>query len=292
MSGPGFLNLVRWELSKLARRRSSYVGFALVAVFCVAVIVGFYWSQWRGLRAYGAGLGYDPVTMINGPFYANYVLLVGFFAVMPLLTATLAGGQIAGEARDGTLRALLVRPVGRMSLYWAKVVATYLWLQLTVLVMVALGLVIGLAIYGGDKMLVFIWELRSAGVWIIGPADWAWLLPVAALLAGLSLFVVASISIMLSTLTDTPVVAHVGALGVYLISWVLQRLPGDLVPDRLRQLLPTTHMGFWQQIYKATHPVAHVNRRVFFVDLGWCLGLSLVCLVIGAIVFRRRDITA
>jgi ABC-2 type transport system permease protein len=292
MTGPGFFNVVRWELSKLARRRSSYVGFALCIGFCLAVLIGFYWSQWRGLRWWGRNLPVDPVSLINGPFFANYVLLIGFFAVMPLLTATLAGSQLAGEARDGTLRTLLVRPVGRMTVYWAKVTATYLWIQLTLLFLVVLGLAIGMAIYGGDQLMVFIWELRSDGVWMVGPGVWLWLMPAACLAAGLSLFVVASIAMMLSAFTDSPAIAHVGSLGIYLISSVLQRLPGELVPDELRQLLPTTHMGYWQQLYKLTHPSAVFDSTKFVTDLVWCVGFSAVFLAIGAIVFRRRDITA
>lgn len=292
MSGPGFFNLVRWELSKLARRRSSYVGFALVIGFCGAVLVGFYWSQWRGLRYWGQALPFKPLDHINGPFYANYVLVVGFFALMPLLTASLAGSQIAGEARDGTLRALLVRPVGRVTLYWAKVTATYLWLQLMVFVMVAFALLVGAIVYGGDTLMVFIWEMRADGIWLMDTGDWIWLLPLASLLAGLSLFVIASVAMMLSTITDTPVIAHVGSLGVYLISSVLQRLPGDLVPDKLRELLPTTHMAFWQKIYVVTHPTVAFDRRQFLSDVLWCAGFSAIFLVIGAIVIRRRDVSA
>jgi ABC-2 type transport system permease protein len=292
MSGPGFWNVVRWELSKLARRRSSYVGFALCVGFCLAVLLGFEWSQWKGLRYWGKNLPVDPVSLINGPFFANYVLQIGFFAVMPLLTAALAGSQIAGEARDGTLRSVLVRPVGRMTLYWAKVTATYLWIQLTVVFLVVLGLAIGMLVYGGDQLLVFIWELRADGVWMIGPGDWLWLLAAATIGAGLSLFVVASIAMMLSAVTDSPVAAHVGSLGVYLISSVLQRMPGEMVPDELRELLPTTHMGFWQQLYRVTHPTAVFDTTGFVTDIVWCLSFSVVFLAIGAVVFRRRDITA
>jgi ABC-type transport system involved in multi-copper enzyme maturation permease subunit len=97
---------------------------------------------------------------------------------------------------------------------------------------------------------------------------------------------------MLSSVTDSPVAAHVGSLGVYLISSVLQRMPGELVPDELRELLPTTHMGFWQQLYRVTHPTAVFDTTGFVTDIVWCLGFSVVFLAIGAVVFRRRDITA
>jgi ABC-2 type transport system permease protein len=292
MSGPGFFNLLRWELSKLARRRASYVGFVLCGAFCLAVATGFYWSKWWSLRRWGQALPFDPVDMINGPFYANFVLLIGFFALMPLLTATVAGSQIAGEARDGTLRAILVRPVGRVTLYWAKVAATYIWLQLILLFLVGFALLVGIVFKGGGPLLVFVWELRADGPWLIEPSQWAWLLFAASIGAGLSLFVVASLAMMLSTLTDSPAVAHVGSLGAYLISSVLQRLPGDLVPDELRELLPTTHMSYWHELYRLTNPNVTFDSSRFASDVLWCAGFAAVFLAIGAIVFRRRDITA
>jgi ABC-2 type transport system permease protein len=292
MTGPGFFNVLRWELSKLARRRSSYVGFALCTVFCVAVIVGFYWSTWRGLRTHGRDLGVDPVSLINGPFYASYVLLIGVFAVLPLLGAAIAGNQLAGEARDGTLRLLLTRPISRMTLYWAKLTATYLWVQLVAVFLLVLGLVLGLAIYGGGPMLVYVWDLRAKGVWIIEPAIWLWLLPLACVAAVLSLLVVLSIAMMVSAISDAPATAYITSIGVYLISLVLQRLPGDLVPDELRELLPTTHMRFWQQIYVLSHPTDRFDVAQFVTDIAWCLGFSAVFLAVGAIVFRMRDITA
>ena len=291
LDGPGFLNLLRWELVKLARRRASYVGFVLCGAFCVSVLIGFSFARWKGLRYWGRALPVDPAKLIEGPFFANFVLLVGFFALMPLLAATLGGSQIAGEARDGTLRTVLVRPVGRLRLYAAKVIATYLWLQLILLFLVGLALVIGTISLGGDRLLVFVWELRQDGVWLVELGDWAWLLALVTLGAGASLFVVASLAIMLSAMTDTPAAAHVGSLGAFLISAVLQRLPVEIMPDEFRELLPTTHMGFWQELYRLTHPSVAFDAGRFVTDIAWCVVTSGVFLAVGAIAFRRRDIT-
>ncbi len=293
MSGPGFFNVLRWELSKLARRRSSYVGFALCVGFCLAVIVGFYWSQWRGLRFWGKGLGVDPVTLINGPFYANYVLLIGFFAVMPLLAATLGGSQIAGEAKDGTLRALLVRPPSRVAVFLSKTIATWIWLQLLFLFLVGLSLLCGIVAFGEGNLTVFVWEFRKMGIWVVESPDWWQVLLLGSIAACASLFVVAALSMFLSTLTDTPVVAHVGTLGAFFISSILQRLPEQLVGDELRQMLPTSHMNFWHEIYKIWDPVpGSFDQARFTVDVVWCVSFVVVFLGAGMWWFARKDVTS
>jgi len=292
VSGPGLLNLVRWELAKLARRRSSYIGIGLCLLYCVVVLIGFGWSKWRGLRRFTALLPVDPEELINGPFFATFVLLTGFFALMPLLAASVATSQLAGEARDGTLRALLVRPIGRVRLFAAKTIATFVWMQLMVAALLGVALLLGHLRYGGGDLLVFVWEQRGDGPRLVGPGDWAPMLALAMAGAGASLLVLISLGMLLSSITDHPAGALVGCLGVYLMSSVLQRLPEEVLAAEMRELLPTTHMSFWYEVFRIGHPTIAVDTHRILVDLAYCGGFSLVCLVIGALVFRRRDVTA
>ncbi|MBP6629115.1 MAG: ABC transporter permease [Kofleriaceae bacterium] len=290
-SGGGLLNLVRLELVKLVHRRGSYVGFGLCLAFCLIVGVGFGLSKWRSLDRWGGGV-VNPKAFINGPFFANFCLQIGFFALMPLLTAALGGGQLAGEARDGTLRVVLVRPIGRVPLYWAKVIATYLWVQAMVLFLVVLALLIGQVLYGGDRLMVFVWEFRKAGPFVLEARDWLWVVPLASLGAGLSLFVIAAFAMMLSAMTESPAAAQVAAVGTFLMSSVLHQLPEELLSSEFRQLLPTVHMNFWHELYRLAHPRMGPDVDRIVTDLAWCGGLTVVFLVVGMVVFRRRDITA
>ena len=290
-SGAGVFHLIRFELTKLARRRASYVGIGLCVAFCLIVALGFGLSQWRSLDRTPQTV-LNPREYINGPFYANFCLLVGFFALMPLLTASLGGGQLAQEARDGTLRVVLVRPVRRVRLYWAKVIATYIWVQAMVLAMLAVAVLIGLVVYGGDRLLVFVWEFRKDGPFLLELRQWIWVLPLAALGAGLSLFVIAAFAMMLSALTDSPATAQVASVGLFLISSVLQQLPEEILDGQFRQLLPTVHMNFWHEVYRLAHPRFGPDLGRLGTDLIWCGAMTIVFLVVGMVAFRTRDITA
>ncbi len=287
----GFFRLLRWELFKLYRRPSSYIGFVLCLIFCIVVLFGFGWAEVKGRGVMGLKL--ERSLYMNGPFYANFVLNIGFFAVLPLLAATLAGGQLAGEARDGTLRALLVRPPSRIAVYLAKTTATLVWMQLVIFFLVALALLVGHVAYGGGGMLIYLWEYKTQGYWMIEPGDWPSLLLLASLGTGASLALIASFAMFLSALTDNPVVAHVGALGAFFMSSVLQRLPEQLMGDGFKQLLPTTHMSFWHEVYRWYHPLGStVDHDRLWTDVAWCGGLTAGFFLAGLVVFARKDLTS
>ncbi len=286
-----FVRLLRWELFKLYRRPSSYIGFVLCLVFCAVTLFGFGWTQYKGREVQGLKL--DPSQYLNGPFYANFVLNIAFFALLPLVVATVAGSQIAGEAKDGTLRALLVRPPSRVALYLAKALASLLWLELVILFLIALALLVGHVAYGGGDLLVYIWEFKTSGFWRVPASDWPLVFALCALGAGVSLAVVSAVAMMLSAMTDNPVVAHVGTLGGFFISTVLQRLPDQVMGSSFKELLPTTHMNFWHEIYRWADPSGDgMNRGRLVEDLAWCGSLTVVCFGIGLLIFVRRDVTS
>jgi ABC-2 type transport system permease protein len=285
------VKLLRWELYKLARQRASYIGFVLSLVFTVVMLIGFGMSDFKMLRSM-RNLGFDPMSLINGPFFANFTLNIGFFAVLPLLAATLGGSQLAGEAKDGSLRALMLRPPSRTAVYAAKVIATWIWLQLNVFFMVALALLVGTVAFGGGELLVFVYEFRKAGPWIVDAPDWVALVLVVSLGAGASLFVISALSLLLTTVTDSPVVAHVGTLGAFFISSVIQRLPDELISDEVRDALPTKHMNFWHELYRLWRPGGGFDAARFWGDVAWCGGFTAVSLAVGLYAFVRKDVTS
>ena len=285
------VRLLRWELFKLYRRPASYVGFVLCLAFCIVVLIGFAVQDYKGKKM--GGLGLDPSVYLNGPFFASFILQIGFFAILPLVAATVSGSQLAGESKDGTLRAMLVRPPSRTAVFAAKALASLVWLQLMVWFLLALALLLGHVAYGGGSLLVFVWEFRRDGFWSVPPSTWAPMLVVASLGVTVSLGLVASLALCISAMTDNPVVAHVGTLGGFFISSILQRLPDQILGDDFKQLLPTTHMNFWHEAFRWFHPDGdHVAYDRLARDLGWSLGLTALFLVIGLVVFRRRDLTS
>ena len=64
---------------------------------------------------------------------------------LPITVAIVAGDAVAGEASTGMLRYLLVRPVGRLRLLFAKLVSVTAFVLLAVLFVTVSGYVVGVA---------------------------------------------------------------------------------------------------------------------------------------------------
>ena len=94
------------------------------------------------------GESFLSLVVGNGFFVALAALTVEIGLFLPLAIAMLSGDAIAGEAQIGTLRGLLVVPVGRTRLLATKYVALVLGSLIGVLVVVLAGLVAGGALFG------------------------------------------------------------------------------------------------------------------------------------------------
>ena len=73
----------------------------------------------------GQGPAFLSAVLANGALFPLAALAIVLPLFLPIAVAVVAGDSIAGEAQAGTLRYLLVRPVGRTRLLVAKLVARH-----------------------------------------------------------------------------------------------------------------------------------------------------------------------
>lgn len=288
-----FLRLLAWEVRKLARRRSAYAGLAFGAAFCFAVWVGFQFSEFRTLRADAVKMGLgDPLRYINGLFFAHMVLMFSFPSLLPIFAAVTGGSQIAGEAKEGTLRGLLARPPSRPAVYLAKAAASLFWLVVTVAGLLALSLAVGVATRGGGDLLVFGWGFHRRGMlpFLIPAWEGVGTLALAALAAAGSLYLVTACALAFSACTDNPIVAQVGTLAIFFTSAILHGIP--FLDAWIKDLMPTARMTFWQDLYLLAHPAGRGpwEKEAFGSDLAVQSALTLGVLLAGLVVFCRRDV--
>src|ERR671919_660612 len=109
------------ELRKLVGRPRTWVTIALLAGLPTLVAV-FLRVTGVGPRP-GQGPAFLAQVLGNGALFPAAALALILPVFLPVAVAVLAGDAIAGEASTGTLRYLLVRPVGRTRLLGAKLVA-------------------------------------------------------------------------------------------------------------------------------------------------------------------------
>ena len=91
----------------------------------------------------GTGPAFLSAVLTDGTLFPLAALGIVLPLFLPIAVAITAGEAIAGEAQQGTLRYMLVRPVGRTRLLVAKLVAVMAFVVLTVLVVAATAYVLG-----------------------------------------------------------------------------------------------------------------------------------------------------
>ncbi len=181
------------------------------------------------------------------------------------------GEAVAGEANAGTLRYLLIRPVARTQLLFAKLVAVVVYTVIAVLAVALTGFLAGILIIGKG-------DLSTAAISVSGtPLTTQQLLGRAALMViyiGWSMLGVAAVSLFLSTCTDSALAAALGGLATLVASTVLVALDAA---GSVRDWLPTRYWLSWVDLFRDPILWHDVDRGILvqaiyivvFLGLAW-----------------------
>ncbi|MCL6538371.1 MAG: ABC transporter permease [Acidothermus sp.] len=214
--GAHFSSVLGSELLTLFRRRRTIALLAVLAAVPVLIAVAVKLSSHQVNPGEGPAF-LDRVTQ-NGLFVALTALAVCTPLFFPLATGVVAGDTIAGEANLGTLRYLLVAPVGRVRLLAAKFLAAVAFCAAATLVVALVGAAIGALLFPIGPV-----TLLSGAT--IHPLD---ALGREFLVAGyvtISLIGMAAIGLFISTLTEVPVGAMAAVVVLAIVSQVLGTIP-------------------------------------------------------------------
>lgn len=166
----------------------------------------------------------------NGLVLPVAALVLAQSLLLPLVVAMVAADALAGEASHGTLRGLLLAPVGRVRLVGIKAFGVLVLAVLAVTVVAVSGVLTGLVIVGGDGMVTL-----SGTTLPIGSA-----LGRVALAAGWSavqMAAVGAVALAISSLTEHPLVVMAATMGGLIVFGVLGTIPAL---DWLQPVLITT----------------------------------------------------
>ena len=197
----------------------------------------------------GRGGAFLSAVVSNGQLFPAAALALVLPVFLPITVAIVAGEAVAGEATTGTLRYLLVRPVGRLRLLVAKLASVTAFVLLAVALVTVTSYVVGVAAFGfGDGA-----TLGGAGVVpsisgsVLTPTDL--LLRTATVVGYLALCMLAlgAVGLFFSTLTDSPLAAALGVLALVVTSAALQPLEAAAA---IEQYLPTAHWLAWIDLYR------------------------------------------
>ena len=141
------------ELRKLFRRPRTWVTIGLLCL--LPAIVAVFLASTRIAPPPGQGAAFLSAVLESGSLYPAAALALVLPIFLPVAVAVIAGDTVAGESGAGTLRYLLVRPVGRTKLLVAKLVSVVAFVVATVAAVAGTSYMVGVTLFGaGDPVAV------------------------------------------------------------------------------------------------------------------------------------------
>ncbi len=270
------------ELRKQAFRLRTYIGVAMVVALPVIITIAVKYRPAHGGSGNEEGLiRLATFSGLNMPL-AALEFMSGFFLVV--VVSLFAGETIAGEANWGTLRYLLLRPVGRSKLLITKLgVAAVLSLVATILISVV-ALVAGIAFFGWHPLTTSGYISGSSHLSLTSmpqsTALWRLLLATLYVAWGMAAFI--SFAFMLSAMTDSAFGAVAGGVALGVVSQILD---GVISSGWYRYGFPTHYLDAWHHLFFQPTVTADMVRGVL-VQVGY----AAVFLSVGWWYFKRKDV--
>jgi ABC-2 type transport system permease protein len=267
---PALRTVYAWELRKLVAQKRTYLGLAAAALVPVIFVVALTLQNGQpedvafGRYVRQSGLAIPPVILIFGSYW-----------LFPLITALVSGDIVAAEDHNGTLKTILTRSVGRGRIFAAKVLAAVTYAIVALALMALTAVIGGIIVSGFHPLVTLSGTTVSAGraLLLIGASLLVYLLP---------LIAIASIALLLSTVTHNSAAAVVGALMISLMLQLVTIIPGLGV---LHPYLLPTQFNAWQGFLRTPADWTPVIRAAWV-----CALYALPCIGVAYLNFLRRDV--
>ncbi|MEP7019446.1 MAG: ABC transporter permease [Pseudonocardiales bacterium] len=279
--------MIAVELRKLARRPRTWATLLLLDLLPTVVAVLLAVTH-LGPRP-GQGPAFLSAVQANGALFSVAALAIVLPLFLPVAVAVIAGDSIAGEAQGGTLRYLLTRPVARSRLLVAKLISVLVFVLIAVVVVAGTGFLVGKLLLGGQpESAATVVTNGSSVTSVSGSTLTAGQVAVRTMLAigyvALSMIGVAAMALLLSTFTDSPLSASLGALAFLIGSSLLLTL------NAARGIAPYLPTRYWLSFIDLFRdPILWRN-----VERGVLLQFVYVVVLLGAAWanFSTKDITS
>ncbi len=276
--------LVRTEFSKAVVRLRTLMMAAILVGLPTLIVVAIHARGNRFRDRGDQGEGLFRLAHQSGLLIPAAVLAAMSGFLLVVIAGMLAGDSVAGDASWGNLRYLLMRPVPRGRLLFAKalVAGALIW-ACTILVMLTASAG-GVILFGshpvtvpasiGTTILPTGFTL-STGTLVVRTA-------IATAYVAFGYSALLALGTFFSTLTDVAAGAIGATIGVYIISEILQ---GITQFGTIRYGFPTFYLDSWQSMF-TSNTFSHDMIAGIIVQLSY-----LVVFGTAAIVwFKRKDI--
>jgi len=269
---------LRLELMKLLRKPRTYLGPAgMVLLIALGLVAMKFGNEFQYMYERLARDFIISGSFVNAAFLARFMLLeFVVFMFLPLSACLVFGDLIASEAADGTLRALLCRPVTRTSVAVSKYIVGALYVFALTLGTGVAAYLVGTTFLSRGSLLTF-----YEGIWILPERTAIVRLALTYGLVAFGMLAVGSMAFAISTFLSNSNGAVAGAMGVVIISGIVEQIEYFA---RLRPYLLTPYLEV-ERYFTGTLDLHMLIKSVLVM-----LAYSAVGLIVGLAIFRRRDV--
>jgi ABC-2 type transport system permease protein len=261
----------RWELRKLVAQKRTYLGLGLAVILPLIFVIV---ESLRQHHDHGENIFASQITHSG---LATPVLMLLFLSVfmLPLIASLVAGDIVAAEDGNGTLKTILTRSADRGQVFAAKTLAAVTFAMVAVFLSAAVATAAGVAAWGFNSVTTYSGTVvsPSEGLLLIFAANACYLIP---------LIAVASIGVLLSTVTHNSAAAVVGAVGVTILLLIVAQIPGL---EGIRPYLLTEQYEAWHGLLRTP-----TNWTPILHSLWVCALYAGPALAAAYLVFLRRDV--
>ena len=288
--------LFQIEVFKIFRKPRTYLAFAIITGFIFLIQLGLLVN---GKEFFSFLLGsvndmmdVDYKSLING--YAVCFAILNLLLVhVPILVALVAGDIVSGEASMGTLRLLAAKPVSRTQIILAKFFASALYVLLMLIWIAFTSLFLSLLFFGSNNLMVS----KVTDIRIIEAGDVMWRYFYAFGFAFIAMLVVASLSLLLSTLSENSIGPIVATVGIVIICTLISEMEIPIYQKYIRPYLFTSYMLGWKGFFYINYNEDNQTIKGSIENLPAVLKsiAALVTYIIlfvtaSIVIFKRKDI--
>jgi ABC-2 type transport system permease protein len=259
----------RWELRKLISQKRTYLGLGLAVILPLIFVIV---QSLRNRHDHADNIFASQITQSG---LATPVLMLLFLSVfmLPLIASLVSGDIVAAEDGNGTLKTILTRSADRGQIFAAKAFAALTYATIAVFLSAAVATAAGVAAWGFNRIYSGTVVSPSEGLLLVFAANACYLIP---------LFAVASIGVLLSTVTRNSAAAVVGAVGVTILIFIVAQIPGL---EGAKPYLLTEQYEAWHGLLRTPTNWAPIGHSAWV-----CALYAVPALVAGYLVFLRRDV--
>ncbi len=264
--------MIRVELRLLFLRPRTWVSVLLLCA--LPAVVAVFLATTHLTPPPGQGAAFLSAVTNDGALFPAAALALVLPIFLPVAVAMFAGDAVAGEAAHGTLRYLLIRPVARTRLLFAKLLSVAVFVVIAIILVVITSFLVGGGLFGfGQAAAVG----QPGGVTSLSGTPLTPLELVLRLVAAIAYIVVSMLSVgvialFFSTLSDSGLGAALGTLAVLITSEVLVTLDAAA---KVKPYLPTNSWLSWIDFFRV--PIFWGN-----IDKGLLVQCAYLVVFFGA----------